>query len=73
MREELIMSAAAAIKLLGTQARFETSEGMEVYVVVKDVKQAWGKTRFFVEPVAGLTAIWVERLYTMDGERITTA
>ena len=34
--------------------------GLEIAVVIMDIKQAWGKIRFLVSPEAGKGEIWVE-------------
>lgn len=36
--------------------------GLEVAVVVMDIKESYGKTRFKVSPVTGRGEIWVESL-----------
>lgn len=37
-------------------------DGMMVEVVVTDVKERWGITRYLVEPVAGFGGRWVEQI-----------
>ena len=34
--------------------------GLHVKVIVEDVKERWGRTRFLVSPVEGTGAVWVE-------------
>jgi len=34
--------------------------GLEIGVVIMDIKQVWGKTRFLVSPVTGKGEVWVE-------------
>lgn len=36
--------------------------GLTVGVVVLDVKERWGKTRFLVSPVTGKGEVWVESI-----------
>lgn len=35
-------------------------ESFVIPVVVKDVKQSWGQTRFLVSPIEGLGEVWCE-------------
>lgn len=37
-----------------------TLGGLQVNVVIKDVKVSWGKERFLVSPLSGAGSIWVE-------------
>lgn len=34
--------------------------GLRVAVVILDIKESWGKTRFQVSPVTGSGTVWVE-------------
>lgn len=36
--------------------------GLLVDVIVKDIKQSYGRTRFLVAPVSGNGEIWVEQI-----------
>lgn len=36
--------------------------GMAVEVMVTDVKERWGRLRFFITPVAGSGETWVESI-----------
>ena len=36
--------------------------GLTVAVVILDIKEAWGKTRYQVSPVAGKGEVWVESI-----------
>lgn len=36
--------------------------GLRIGVVIKDVKERWGKLRFLVEPIRGTGEIWVENV-----------
>jgi hypothetical protein len=44
--------------------------GLSVEVTVKDVKQAYGCTRFLVSPIAGHGEVWVsaERVQMYEGQ-----
>ncbi len=36
--------------------------GMQVEVIVLDLKQSWGKLRYQISPISGSGDIWVENL-----------
>lgn len=35
--------------------------GLEVEVMLQDIKERWGHTRFLVSPVSGSGQVWVEQ------------
>lgn len=56
-----IMPHNEAAALIGKVREIEVN-GLAVDVMVNDVKQAYGRTRYLVSPVAGRGQVWVERL-----------
>lgn len=44
--------------------------GLDVEVTVTDVKERWGRTRYFITPVAGSGEAWVETITLKDEVRV---
>lgn len=44
----------------------QPSGGLIVSVVILDIKQSWGQTRFLVSPVCGKGEIWVEKILEIN-------
>jgi hypothetical protein len=55
------MTTVETMQLIGKQSTIFIG-GLNIDVIVKDVKQAYGKTRYQVEPVAGRGSVWVESI-----------
>ncbi len=55
------MTYNEAAALIGKVREIDVN-GLAVDVMVNDVKQAYGRTRYLVSPVAGRGQVWVERL-----------
>jgi hypothetical protein len=52
---------------LGKQATVQVG-GLTVQVIIANVKQSYGRTRFLVSPVAGSGSIWIESVtLTQEG------
>jgi hypothetical protein len=55
------MTTVETMQLIGMQGTIFVG-GLNVDVTIKDIKQAYGKTRYQVEPVAGRGSVWVESI-----------
>ncbi len=54
-------------KYINTKVEFKLSTGINFRVVIKDVKNSYGKVRFLISPVAGSGETWIEdRNLTLD-------
>ena len=54
------MTVSQTAALIGQQANLPIGGGVMVAVLITDVKEGWGKTRYQVTPVKGYGAKWVE-------------
>jgi len=54
------MSALESQKIIGAKALLRV-EAFSVMVEVMDVKQAYGNTRYLVEPIGGHGEAWVDK------------
>ena len=54
------MSASEIVQLLGKAGRITIAAGVSIDVTIRDVKQAYGRIRYVVEPVAGSGQLTVE-------------
>jgi len=54
------MSALESQKIIGARALLRV-EAFSVMVEVMDVKQAYGNTRYLVEPIGGHGEAWVDK------------
>jgi len=53
-------------KLLGKRAYAWALQDVQVEVVIENLKERWGKLRFFVRPVAGKGGCWVEQVSLIE-------
>ena len=56
------MTAAESTAYLNKRAPIRVDNGLRIHVLIVDVKTAYGKTRFLVEPLEGAGRAWVEHV-----------
>lgn len=54
------MTALEMRNLIGKEGAWYTAEGFRILCRVLDVKSAYGRTRYQIEPVHGLGTVWTE-------------
>ena len=59
------MTAKEAAKLIGTTALYDVST-MRVQVKIVDIRTAYGRTDYRIEPVAGVGGMWVSSNLTFE-------
>lgn len=65
------MTTLKASLFIGKTAYYDDGSGVVVEVVVLDVKERWGRTRYEIRPVAGWGRKWVESLNVPDEKEAT--
>lgn len=53
--------------MIGETYYYRTN-GLAIEVIVKDIKQAYGRIRYLIAPVSGQGEVWVEELFNIDEE-----
>lgn len=61
MDKKIIASAVEFSKLLQKKVHVNQG-GLNVKVIILDIKRSYGKTRYLVTPVEGNGQIWVENI-----------